>query len=153
MDTHIGLFKNTEEGLETLSLFLVYDLPAAAQPWTNLNDGDVLNFFFEENGINIARIVDDKLAVGICVREAAVLKVDHLTQSNERNVAEFKTELTRRGSLNLVVLHSHGGCSMVVNHGIEGRYRVTYHEILDAAGTEAARQFIEDVKGVRDEEE
>jgi hypothetical protein len=131
LDIDFGSFRNEEQGLESPALFLSYDLPSMAQPWADLNDGDVLHFFFDEGGINIARIIDDRLVCSVSYTETMP------------NYLAFRAELTRLSKLNIVVRHSYGGCSLVVAHGITGRYRVTFHEKFGVEQLPEVAEFIE----------
>jgi len=132
MDVHYGSFKNQEQKLETPALFLVYDLPLAALPWMELKGGDVLHFFFEENGINIAHVSDGNLDIGFCYNEST------------KGYAAFRAGLTCHGKLNIVVLFKDGGCALVVGQGVNGRYRVIRHEKLTAERLGAMKNLIKE---------
>jgi len=122
LSMQFGVFKNGEQELETPALFVRYDLPLSAQPWDNMCDGDVLNFFFEEDSVNIARIEEGKIVLDLCV------------DSRLKNYAAFRAALTQHDQLNIVVMHPRGGCALVANQGISGRYRITYHETITEDG-------------------
>lgn len=131
MDIHFGSFMHGGQGPITPALFLVYDLPLSAQPWAEMNDGDILHFFFEENSINIAKIEDDKLVLSFCYSSAT------------KNYHQFKASLTANAVLNIIVVHVHGGVSLLVKQGINGRYRVTFREALDKEALPSVNEFIE----------
>lgn len=94
-------------------LVLDYDLPLAMQPWQNLDDGDVIYFFFEDSSINLARVVNDELKLGLCLHNQLPF------------YERLKGSLMRYSRINIIVMHRYGGVELVLEQGINGRYRVT----------------------------
>ena len=130
-----GVFKHSEQELETPALFVCYGQPLTAQPWDTMCDGDVLNFFFEEESVNIARIEDGKIVLDLCV------------DARMQNYPVFRAALTRHAHLNIAIIHPRGGCALVVSQGINGRYRVTYHETTTETGLGPLERLRKEIDG------